>query len=100
VTVESWLEVVDPIAQLGRALALLLYASYNLAAILASIPAGHVGDGRGMLRTLAAGAVCFLLAYTGFAVIGQSIALLGGCFVLAAWASTAARRPRAPPSQR
>lgn len=64
-------------------LALVLYTGYNLAATLASIPAGHAGDRRGMLRILAAGAACFLLAYVGLAVSGESFALLAGCFILA-----------------
>ncbi len=64
-------------------LALLLYAAYNLAATLASIPAGHVGDRTGMLRVLALGAGSFTLAYLGFAASGESIPLLAVCFILA-----------------
>ena len=64
-------------------LALVLYTGYNLAATLASIPAGHVGDRHGLLRTLGAGAVCFLISYVGFAFSGESFALLAGCFILA-----------------
>ena len=64
-------------------LALLLYAAYNLAAALASIPAGHAGDRQGMLRILAAGTGCFTLAYLGFAASGESLILLAGCFLLA-----------------
>lgn len=64
-------------------LALVLYAGYNLAATIASIPAGHAGDRRGMLTVLTAGVGCFLLAYIGFALSGESVALLGGCFILA-----------------
>ena len=64
-------------------LALVLYAGYNLAATLASIPAGHAGDRRGMLTVLTAGVGCFLLACIGFALSGESVALLGGCFILA-----------------
>ncbi len=64
-------------------LALVLYTGYNLAASLASIPAGHVGDRHGLLRTLAAGAACFLIAYIGLALTGESFALLAGCFILA-----------------
>jgi MFS family permease len=64
-------------------LALVLYAAYNLAATLASIPAGHVGDRYGLLRILAAGATCFLIAYLGLAFTGESFALLAGCFILA-----------------
>lgn len=64
-------------------LALVLYTGYNLAATLASIPAGRAGDRRGMLRVLAAGAASFLLAYIGLAFSGESFALLAGCFILA-----------------
>ena len=64
-------------------LALGLNAGYNLAATLASIPAGHVGDRRGMLRVLAGGAACFLLAFVGFAATGESIVLLALFFTLA-----------------
>ena len=64
-------------------LALVLYTAYNLAATLASIPAGHVGDRRGLLRVLAAGVTCFLIAYVGFAFTGESFALLAVSFVLA-----------------
>ena len=64
-------------------LALVLYTAYNLAATLASIPAGHVGDRHGLLRILAAGVTCFLIAYLGFAFTGESFALLAACFVLA-----------------
>ena len=64
-------------------LALVLYAAYNLAATLASIPAGHAGDRHGLLRILAAGVACFLVAYLGLAFAGESFALLAGCFILA-----------------
>jgi MFS family permease len=64
-------------------LALLLYAAYNLAAALASIPAGHAGDRQGMLRIVAAGTGCFTLAYLGFAASAESLILLAGCFLLA-----------------
>ena len=32
---------------------------------------------------LAAGAACFLVSYIGLAFIGESFALLAGCFILA-----------------
>ena len=64
-------------------LALVLYAAYNLAATLASIPAGHAGDRHGQLRILGGGAACFLIAYLGFAFTGESFAVLAGCFILA-----------------
>ena len=71
------------IAHLRAQLALVLYTAYNLAATLASIPAGHVGDRHGLLRVLAGGATCFLIAYLGFAFTGESFALLAVCFILA-----------------
>lgn len=64
-------------------IALALYAAYNLAATLASIPAGHTGDRQGMLKVLALGTGCFTLAYLGFATSHNSIPLLAACFVLA-----------------
>lgn len=64
-------------------LALVLYALYNLAATIVSVPAGRHGDRRGMLRVLTAGAVCFLVAYVGLAASGESLALLAIWFVLA-----------------
>ncbi|HYB28767.1 MAG TPA: ADP-ribosylglycohydrolase family protein [Solirubrobacteraceae bacterium] len=82
------LRATDPLAP-GRShtsatqLALLLHAGYNLAATLASVPAGHAGDRRGVLKILAAGAGCFTLAYLGFATNGTSILLLAGYFILA-----------------
>lgn len=64
-------------------IALALYAAYNLAATLASFPAGHVGDRIGMVKVLSLGALCFALAYVGFAITGESIPLLCVAFVLA-----------------
>lgn len=64
-------------------IALVLYTAYNLAATLASVPAGHAGDRRGHTPVLAAGIACFLLAYAGLAATGNTIGLLAGCFVLA-----------------
>jgi MFS family permease len=64
-------------------LALLLYATYNLTATIASLPAGRVVDRRGAPLVLAAGVGCFLLAYVGFAATGASIAILAACFVAA-----------------
>ncbi len=64
-------------------LALVLYAAYNLAATLISVPAGHAGDRRGMLQILAGGADCLTLAYAVFAASGESIPLLATAFVLA-----------------
>lgn len=64
-------------------IALALYAAYNLAATLASIPAGHTGDRQGMLKVLALGTGCFTFAYLGFATSHNSIPLLAACFILA-----------------
>jgi MFS family permease len=64
-------------------IALLLYAGYNLAATLASIPAGRLVDRRSAVLVLAGGVACFLVAYAGFAAAGASIAVLAACFVAA-----------------
>jgi len=64
-------------------IALLLYAGYNVAATLASLQGGRVGDRRGMLSLLVLGVAAFLLAYTGFAFTGGSIITLSVAFVVA-----------------
>jgi len=64
-------------------LALLLYTAYNLAATVASVPAGRLVDRRGAVVVLGAGVACFLLAYLGFAATGASLAVLAACFVAA-----------------
>ena len=64
-------------------IALVLYAGYNLAATLASIPAGHLGDRRGMVRVLAGGVALFGAAYVVLAATGASVALILVGFVLA-----------------
>jgi MFS family permease len=64
-------------------LSLLLYVTYNLAATLASVPAGHLGDRRGTTRSLALGVVAFLLAYVGFAAVGENVGALALLFVMA-----------------
>lgn len=60
-----------------------LYTAYNLAASLASVPGGHLGDRRNTLLVLLLGVACFGAAYLGLALTGASIALLAVCFVLA-----------------
>jgi MFS family permease len=67
----------------AAAVALLLYTLYNLAATLASVPAGRVADARGAVVVLAAGVGLFGLAYAGFAVGATPLLALAGCFVAA-----------------
>lgn len=64
-------------------IALLIYAGYNAAATITSLPAGRLGDRGSMVRILAVGAGMFLVAYVGFAWTGASVVLLAGCFVAA-----------------
>jgi MFS family permease len=63
--------------------AIVLYAAYNLAATLASIPAGHAIDRRGGIVVLLAGVLVFLVAYGGFAFTGSSIVVLALLFAAA-----------------
>ena len=73
-------------AATATTIALGLYVAYNLAATLASIPAGQLSDrlgDRGPIRVLAAGVAAFALAYGAFAVTGSTIAVLAIPFVLA-----------------
>jgi MFS family permease len=67
-------------------LALLLYTGYNLAAAVASLPAGRVADRlghRGPTWVLAAGVALFAAAYAGFAVDTTNLALLAAPFLAA-----------------
>jgi MFS family permease len=64
-------------------LALGLYVAYNLAATLASVPAGRLGDRRGGVLALVLGVGLFGLAYVGFAVGGTSVMTLAPWFVAA-----------------
>lgn len=69
-------------------IALVLYTLYNLAAALASMPAGQLADrlgGRGPVWVLTGGVACFALAYAGFASVGSAgtVAVLAVPFVLA-----------------
>lgn len=64
-------------------IALLLYAGYNLAATIASVPAGRLVDRRSAVLVLAGGVACFLVAYAGFAAAGADIAVLAVCFIAA-----------------
>ncbi len=71
-------ELFTPVRGLEGAttVALLLYTGYNVAATLASVPAGQVGDRRGMLRVLGAGIALFGAAYLLLGTTGASIPLL------------------------
>jgi MFS family permease len=61
-------------------LALGLYVAYNLAATLASVPAGRLGDRRGAVLFLFFGVGLFGVAYAGFAAAGS-----GSVLALAPW---------------
>jgi MFS family permease len=65
-------------------LALTLYIGYNVAATVASLPAGRLGDRWGAVAILTAGVALFGLAYLGLAAGSASLVLLGACFVTAA----------------
>ena len=64
-------------------LAVVLYAVYNAAAMVISVPAGHVTDRRGATAVLVVGAIGALAAFTGFALAGTGVALLAALFALA-----------------
>ena len=66
-------------------LALGLYVAYNVAATLASVPAGRLGDRRGavMVLVLALGVGLFGLAYAGFAAGPTSVVALAPWFLAA-----------------
>ncbi len=67
-------------------IAIALYVVYNIAATIASFPAGGFSDRlgrRGPLLVTAAGVAAFLLAYLVFAVSGPGIVLLLVAFALA-----------------
>jgi MFS family permease len=64
-------------------LAIVLYALYNLAAMVTSVPAGHATDRRGSTAVLVTGALALLAAFVGFALAGSALALLALFFVLA-----------------
>ena len=63
-------------------LAVVLYAVYNAAAMVISVPAGHVTDRRGATAVLVVGALAALAAFVGFALAGSSVALLAALFAL------------------
>jgi MFS family permease len=64
-------------------LALGLYVAYNIAATLASVPAGRLGDRRGAVVVLVLGVALFGLAYAGFAAGPASVLALAPWFVAA-----------------
>ena len=64
-------------------LALGLYVAYNVAATVASVPAGRLGDRRGAVLVLALGVGLFGLAYVGFAAGPASVLALAPWFVAA-----------------
>lgn len=64
-------------------LGLALYVSYNVAAALASVPAGHLGDRRDAAWPLGLGVAAFLAAYVALAATGPSVPVLAVAFVLA-----------------
>jgi MFS family permease len=60
-----------------------LYAGYNLAATLASVPGGTLGDRRGNSLVLFLGELAFGTAYVGLGFVGSSIFVLVLLFALA-----------------
>jgi MFS family permease len=64
-------------------LALGLYVAYNVAATLASVPAGRLGDRRGAVLVLVLGVGLFGLAYVGFAAGATSVLALAPWFLAA-----------------
>jgi MFS family permease len=67
-------------------LALALYTLYNVAATVASLPAGRLADGlgtRGPVLVLVSGTMLFLGAYLGFAVTNANLAVLAVPFIAA-----------------
>jgi MFS family permease len=62
-------------------LALGLYVAYNLAATVASVPAGRLGDRRSPVLVLVLGVGLFGLAYAGFAAGGTSVLALAPWFI-------------------
>jgi MFS family permease len=69
--------------QTATQVGILLYTGYNVAATVASLPAGRLSDSFGPLRILLVGVFFFLLAYLGFAVSVPNIAILAASFIVA-----------------
>ncbi|WP_326580661.1 MFS transporter [Actinacidiphila glaucinigra] len=73
-------------AKTATTIALGLYTAYNVAATIASIPAGRLADRlgtRGPILVLAGGVLAFAVAYGMFAATGATIAVLTAPFILA-----------------
>jgi MFS family permease len=78
-------ELLTPSRGLDRATAagIGLYVGYNVAATVASVPAGRMADRVGPVRTLALGVAAFFAAYVVLAVTGPSVPILAMGFLLA-----------------
>ncbi len=78
-------ELFTPELGSGRAtqLALVLYVAYNVAATVASVPAGKLVDRRGGIVVMIGGAGLFGIAYGGLASAGADMLVLGLAFVAA-----------------
>jgi MFS family permease len=64
-------------------IAIALYALYNVAATLTSVPAGQLADRATPRLVLTGGVAIFAVAYLGFAVTGASIVVLAVAFIAA-----------------
>ena len=60
-----------------------LYVGYNVAATIASLPAGRLSDRWEAIGVLTFGVLFFLLAYLGFAITVPNVFILAGSFVIA-----------------
>ncbi len=67
----------------ATSLAILVYAAHNAVAALVALGGGHWIDRAGPRVVFAAGALCYVLAYAGFAAGWHAWPALLGCFVLA-----------------
>jgi MFS family permease len=67
----------------ATSMAIVLYIGYNVAATLASVPAGHASDRRGPTVVLVTGVALFGVAYVGLAATGASLGILAVCFAAA-----------------
>ncbi len=67
----------------ATSLAILIYAAHNAVAAAVALAGGHWIDRAGPRLVLASGALCYLLAYAGFALGPHAWPALLGCFALA-----------------